>query len=212
MDAIRQWATGICFAAGAAGLCRLISPGGNLGKMMQAGLSVFFLTVFLFPITDLSAFAPNSSLEYSKEKAEQISQQAQYQSEAAAMKTVEQAAKLQLNRFLSSQGIIPISSGIDIIQKDGYLQAKLQICLKEEDRKNEEWIVRNLSSEYLSLTIEYQKGEDENGSGNAEGKGSSEPVLGTAQANLEFTGSLSNFCCDRIDWNGVDFADHSVRV
>lgn len=169
MNAIRQWATGICFAAGAAGLCRLISPNGNLGKMMQAGLSVFFLTVLLFPLSNLGLSEWEGSFAFSGEKAEQISQKAQQQSEKAAIKTVEQAAKAQLNQFLSSQGIIPISSGIDILQKDGYLQAKIQLCLKEEDRKNEEWIRRNLSSEYLSLTIDYQKGEGENGNGYSEG-------------------------------------------
>lgn len=176
MEAIRQWAAGVCFAAGAAGLCKLLSPESSLGRMLQMSLSVFFLSSILLPLSfsDISLSMPK--IEQSQQKAEEISQQAQEQTASIAYDAAEQIMQQEIKNFLLEEGITPVWSRIDIIQKDSFLQVFLELCLEEKDRTKEEWIAQNLSSEHLSLKVYYQEGEDSYGANNTEGKTNSNPV------------------------------------
>ena len=48
MQAITQWAAGICFAIAAAGICGMLVPQNALGKTFRMLLSVFFSAAVLF--------------------------------------------------------------------------------------------------------------------------------------------------------------------
>jgi len=53
MEAIKEWAFSICAAAIAGAAVELISPSGNIKKMVKITVSVFFLTCMLSPMIDL---------------------------------------------------------------------------------------------------------------------------------------------------------------
>ncbi len=53
MEAIKDWAFSICAAAIAGAAAELISPSGNIKKMVKITVSVFFLTCMLSPVLEL---------------------------------------------------------------------------------------------------------------------------------------------------------------
>lgn len=50
MDALRGWATALCFAAVAAGMAGILAPQGNLEKVYKFVISLFFLACVLMPL------------------------------------------------------------------------------------------------------------------------------------------------------------------
>ncbi|MBR5273154.1 MAG: stage III sporulation protein AF [Clostridia bacterium] len=50
MDAIKGWAIGICMASLAGTIVHFLSPSGNTQRMFKVVLSVFFITVLIYPL------------------------------------------------------------------------------------------------------------------------------------------------------------------
>lgn len=75
MQAITQWAAGICFAIAAAGICGMLVPQNALGKTFRMLLSVFFLCSVLSPLRSCSQLELPAVDTPPEQLAEEISQQ-----------------------------------------------------------------------------------------------------------------------------------------
>ena len=75
MQAITQWAAGICFAIAAAGICGMLVPQNALGKTLRMLLSVFFLCSVLSPLRSCSQLELPAVDTPPEQLAEEISQQ-----------------------------------------------------------------------------------------------------------------------------------------
>lgn len=81
MQAITQWAAGVCFAIAAAGICGMLVPQNALGRTFRLILSVFFLCSVLSPLRSCSLLqsdlpAVDSPPEQTAEEiAEQLTEQ-----------------------------------------------------------------------------------------------------------------------------------------
>lgn len=98
MQAITQWAAGICFAIAAAGICGMLVPQNALGKTFRMLLSVFFLCSVLSPLRSCSQLRSCSKMELPavdtppEQLAEEISQQLEEQlTDRIAQQLAEQA-------------------------------------------------------------------------------------------------------------------------
>ena len=75
MQAIAQWAAGICFAIAAAGICGMLVPQNALGNTFRMLLSVFFLCSVLSPLRSCSQLELPAVDTPPEQLAEEISQQ-----------------------------------------------------------------------------------------------------------------------------------------
>ena len=75
MQAITQWAAGICFAIAAASICGMLVPQNALGKTFRMLLSVFFLCSVLSPLRSCSQLELPAVDTPPEQLAEEISQQ-----------------------------------------------------------------------------------------------------------------------------------------
>lgn len=92
MQAITQWAAGICFAIAAAGICGMLVPQNALGKTFRMLLSVFFLCSVLSPLRSCSQLELPAVDTPPEQLAEKISQQLEEQlTDRIAQQLAEQA-------------------------------------------------------------------------------------------------------------------------
>lgn len=92
MQAITQWAAGICFAIAAAGICGMLVPQNALGKTFRMLLSVFFLCSVLSPLQSCSQLELPAVDTPPEQLAEEISQQLEEQlTDRIAQQLAEQA-------------------------------------------------------------------------------------------------------------------------
>ncbi len=92
MQAITQWAAGICFAIAAAGICGMLVPQNALGKTFRMLLSVFFLCSVLSPLRSCSQRELPAVDTPPEQLAEEISQQLEEQlTDRIAQQLAEQA-------------------------------------------------------------------------------------------------------------------------
>lgn len=92
MQAITQWAAGICFAIAAAGICGMLVPQNALGKTFRMLLSVFFLCSVLSPLRSCSQLELPAVDTPPEQLAEEISQQLEKQlTDRIAQQLAEQA-------------------------------------------------------------------------------------------------------------------------
>ncbi len=92
MQAITQWAAGICFAIAAAGICGMLVPQNALGKTFRMLLSVFFLCSVLSPLRSCSQLELPAVDTPPEQLAEEISQQLEEQlTDRIAQQLAEQA-------------------------------------------------------------------------------------------------------------------------
>lgn len=160
MESIRQWAACVCFAAAAAGICRLLVPETGLGRTLQLSLSVFFLCSVLLPLRSLQLSLPQDAGEIAWQQAQLLSEQTTEQSQAAALEMARQEIESEITNFLLEEGITPVRIGIDMMQQEDSVILSLTLLLRQQDRAKESWLREHLSSEQLLLTIEYQEGEN----------------------------------------------------
>ena len=159
MEAVHQWASGICLAAAAAGLCYFVAPKSGLGRVFRMLLSLFFLCSVLSPLGKLNLNLSNRLLQKAQERAEQISQQTQMHSRQAVCEMVRAQVETEICNFLSEEGITPVQISIDIVQQEGSDKVYLTLLLDWQDREKESWMRDCLESEQLELRIQYQEGE-----------------------------------------------------
>ena len=143
LEAIRQWAASLCFAAAAAGLCQMLAPESGLGRMLKVCVSVFFLCSVLLPLGSLELSFSDWESQLPQQQAQEISRQMQQQSQQAGFEAVRGQLEQEVDNFLRQQGITPV----------------------EKDRDREEWLRQNLQSSGLSLQIEYREGDVEDAGG-----------------------------------------------
>ena len=165
LEAIRQWAASLCFAAAAAGLCQMLAPESGLGRMLKVCVSVFFLCSVLLPLGSLELSFSDWESQLPQQQAQEISRQMQQQSQQAGFEAVQGQLEQEVDNFLRQQGITPVQIRIDMMQQEDSIQMELLLTLEEKDRDREEWLRQNLQSSGLSLQIEYREGDVEDAGG-----------------------------------------------
>lgn len=161
LEAIRQWAASLCFAAAAAGLCQMLAPESGLGRMLKVCVSVFFLCSVLLPLGSLELSFSDWESQLPQQQAQEISRQMQQQSQQAGFEAVQGQLEQEVDNFLRQQGITPVQIRINMMQQEDSIQMELLLTLEEKDRDREEWLRQNLQSSGLSLQIEYREGDVE---------------------------------------------------
>lgn len=164
LEAIRQWAASLCFAAAAAGLCQMLAPESGLGRMLKVCVSVSFY----------ARAAAAGSLDFPfglGEPAAPAAGAGNFPADAAAepsrpgFEAVRGQLEQEVDNFLRQQGITPVQIRIDMMQQEDSIQMELLLTLEEKDRDREEWLRQNLQSSDLSLQIEYREGDVEDAGG-----------------------------------------------
>ncbi len=119
MDGLRYWAFGICSAAIACGLARMILPQSGMQKIFQITSSVFFLSCLLSPLAfmpiEIELETPEQLMQEAESRAERITAQAQEQQGALAVESV----RLQAGEILEGMGIGEYQIYINTHEKDG---------------------------------------------------------------------------------------------
>ncbi|MBR5773280.1 MAG: hypothetical protein IKY44_00375 [Clostridia bacterium] len=54
MESVKAWAIGICMASLAGTVAHFLAPSGNIQRIFKVVISVFFITVMVYPIVDIS--------------------------------------------------------------------------------------------------------------------------------------------------------------
>lgn len=157
METVHQWASGVCLAAATAGLCYFVAPKSGLGRVFQILLSLFFLCSVLSPLGSFNRKLSDRWLRKAQERAEQISQQTQTQSQQAACELVKAQVKTEITGFLAEAGITPVQISIDIVQQESSDWVVLTLVLDSDDREQEAWLRKCLEAEQLELRIQYQE-------------------------------------------------------
>ena len=165
LEAIRQWAVSLCFAAAAARLCQMLAPESGLGRMLKVCVSVFFLCSVLLPLGSLELSFSDWESQLPQQQAQEISRQMQQQGQQAGFEAVQGQLEQEVDNFLRQQGITPVQIRIDMMQQEDSIQMELLLTLEEKDRDREEWLRQNLQSSDLSLQIEYREGDVEDAGG-----------------------------------------------
>ena len=104
MQAITQWAAGICFAIAAAGICGMLVPQNALGKTFRMLLSVFFLCSVLSPLRSCSQLELPAVETPPEQLAEEISQQLEEQLTDRIAQQLAEQAELPLTEEQAAQG------------------------------------------------------------------------------------------------------------
>lgn len=104
MQAITQWAAGICFAIAAAGICGMLVPQNALGKTFRVLLSVFFLCSVLSPLRSCSQLELPVVDAPPEQLAEEISQQLEEQLTDRIAQQLTEQAKPPLTEEQEAQG------------------------------------------------------------------------------------------------------------
>lgn len=104
MQAITQWAAGICFAIAAAGICGMLVPQNALGKTFRMLLSVFFLCSVLSPLRSCSQLELPAVDTPPEQLAEEISQQLEEQLTDRIAQQLAEQAELPLTEEQEAQG------------------------------------------------------------------------------------------------------------
>ncbi|MBS6936499.1 MAG: hypothetical protein KH155_05740 [Clostridium sp.] len=104
MQAITQWAAGICFAIAAAGICGMLVPQNALGKTFRMLLSVFFLCSVLSPLRSCSQLELPAVDTPPEQLAEEISQQLEEQLTDRIAQQLAEQAELPLTEEQAAQG------------------------------------------------------------------------------------------------------------
>ena len=104
MQAITQWAAGICFAIAAAGICGMLVPQNALGKTFRMLLSVFFLCSVLSPLRSCSQLELPAVDTPPEQLAEEISQQLEKQLTDRIAQQLAEQAELPLTEEQAAQG------------------------------------------------------------------------------------------------------------
>lgn len=137
MDALRGWATALCFAAVAAGMAGILAPQGNLEKIYKFVISLFFLACVLMPLfslknLDVSQFtrsvqaAATGSAAVSGNLQQTVEQQENQQAAENLATLVRQSC--------ASCSVKPLSVTVRVSnESDGYKISGCRILLSKDD-------------------------------------------------------------------------------
>ena len=163
LEVVQEWGASLCFAAAAAGICQMLAPESGLGRMLRVCVAAFFLCSVLLPLGKIELDFSDWEQGEAASEAEQISQEALQQSRQAGFEAVQGQMEQEVALFLRQQGITPVQIRIDMMQQGEDVQFVLRLTLSQQDRNWEEWLRENLQSEGLSLEIEYERTESDEG-------------------------------------------------
>lgn len=131
MDAIRQWAESICFAAIAGGITLLLTPSTGLSKVMKMAVTVFFLSALLLPLTSLTIEEALEEMGGLEMQSEELSNEIIEQSQKAAWEAATTQLQETSKKILEGAGIKPEAIAINITTDEmGNVQAEAQVQLE----------------------------------------------------------------------------------
>lgn len=158
MDSISAWAAVICIAVAICTIVSLISPSGNLGKMMGFVLGLFMLCALIVPVNksfqnisfDLSQI---DFSDFSDQNSSLLSDKISKQTEELGKESVKQLTEKILKKNKISYKKIEV---ITDIEEDNSISIVLVKVYIDRSLKNEKIKIKKILSEQLSLNIDVQ--------------------------------------------------------
>jgi len=156
---MRQWGMALCCAAAAAGIARVLAPGGALGRVFRMSLGAFFLCCLLSPLLGAaggpaaSGAAPDDAGRL--EAAGAVSSRADQLARAAAEAEIGRLAEKKLRQL----GINGAKAAVYINETTGQLTPQdivVQVSLPAEYKNRHDELCRQLEYELgVTLRLEY---------------------------------------------------------
>lgn len=152
MEAIRQWASSICFAAVAGGITLLLAPNSGLKKVMKMTVMVFFISAMALPLTNLSVMKELEDMEMYQP--EELSNQVAQTSKDAAISAAKSQLETSIKKIISDLGIKADSIAINITtDEQENLKAIAEIELSDSQGAEEEKLKEILKSAGIDAQI-----------------------------------------------------------
>lgn len=159
MEGVRQWAFALCTAMVVCAVAQMLLPKGNMQKIMQVTMSVFFLCCLLSPIVLQDA---ELRIELQEDVQQEIDQRAAQLTSEVERQT-DQAAQTRLAKLawqeLVEAGINPQAVTIHM-NEIGQSTPRVRIRLTKADRDKDEQ-VRKIIKQALGLETELLYTEEE---------------------------------------------------
>lgn len=168
MDAVKAWAISICMASLAGTVAHFLSPSGNIQRIFKVVISVFFITVMVYPVAGLSGDDIGDVIDgytyYDSyvDNTEQIADIVLKQSVAQI--------KSGVNDILQGLGIekSEIKVNTDINAENSIVISKIEVVIEEEYRAKITEIYDELRKN-IDCQIDVYVGGNENGENEVSG-------------------------------------------
>lgn len=162
METVKSWAIGICMASLAGTVAHFLSPSGSTQRIFKVVISVFFITVMIYPIVGLSSDSIDEFIDgytYNEsylDNAEQIA-------EIVLNQSVSQI-KISVGELLDKLGIkdYEISVNTDIDENDSIVISSIEVGVGEEYRGKVQEIYSELKKN-IDCEIDVYVGGNKNG-------------------------------------------------
>jgi len=132
MEAVKAWAISICMASLAGTVAHFLSPSGNTQRIFKVVISVFFITVMVYPVVGLSADDIGDVIDnytYSDSYVDNTEQIADI-----VLKQSVAQIKSNINDILQSIGVeeSEINVNTDINEENSIVISKIEVVVAEE--------------------------------------------------------------------------------
>ena len=169
MEAVKSWTIGICMASLAGTVAHFLSPSGSTQRIFKVVISVFFITVMVYPIVGLSSDSIDEFVD-------------SYTYSDSYIDNTEQIAEIVLNQSVSQIKIsvgelldkieikdYEISVNTDIDENDSIVISSIEIEIREEYRAKVNEIYNELKKN-IDCDIDVYVGGNKNGESEADGE------------------------------------------
>ena len=148
MGDIRGWITGICLSLLAAGLVKMLSPGGGAGKMMNMLLSLFVLCAVCVPVAGglkLDLELPETSAQTPEAQLDELDDALERQTEELAADKLREQLEIVLAKYEIKNG--KISIGMDRLDDNSIFIREIVIYIPDEQAAKAGDIGRTIKTE-----------------------------------------------------------------
>ena len=157
MDAVRQWAFGLCTAALGCGLLQMLAPKTPASKLLQTAVSLFFLCCLLRPVAGLH-FQTQAGMGQNTRQAQQLAQELNRVLTGAAAQQAQQTLEQTAQAVLAANGAPGAKVQAALFQgQDSQVQVSMQVWLSAQDALPPEQAQAVLQREFGAQVTAVQK-------------------------------------------------------
>lgn len=152
---MKQWAFALCAAMVACGIAQMLLPKGNMQKIMQMTVSVFFLCCMLSPVALQNTQLRIDVQEYAQEEIDRRAEQLTREAERQAGQAAETGLAEMVRQKLDKLGIKPLNLAIHM-NEDGQSAPEVELLLAAEHEQKRRQIQQAVEEELgLHLQLRY---------------------------------------------------------
>ena len=162
MDAVKGWAISICMASLAGTVAHFLSPSGSTQRIFKVVISVFFITVMIYPVLGISTDDIDDVIDSYTYHDSYIDNTEQI-TDILLKQSVSQV-KLAVGEILKGVGIeeYQISVNTDITEDESIVISSINVVIKEEYRSRIQEI-HSAIAQSVDCQIDIYIGGNENG-------------------------------------------------